>query len=185
MPYFPLFVNLDGKKVVVAGGGSVASRKVEKLLPFRPKITVVAPKVTTYLQNLEREKKIKLLKRKLRFTDLKGAFIVIVAVDDFNLQKRVYSFCTKRGIHCNAVDNPDFCTFLFPALIFRDELVLGISTSGRVPALSAGVRELVEKALPEDLESIFLEIDGIRKSLPKGKKRQELIKNLVRKRLGL
>lgn len=54
MPYFPLFVNLEGKRVVVVGGGRVASRKVEKLLPFKPRIRVIAPEVTPYLQNLWR-----------------------------------------------------------------------------------------------------------------------------------
>lgn len=185
MPYFPMFVSLESKKVVVAGGGSVASRKVEKLLPFGARIKVVAPEVTPYLQSLAEERKIELLKRGLRLKDLRDAFMVIVAVDDIKLQEKVYKFCIRRGIHCNAVDSPDFCTFLFPALILRGELLVGISTSGRVPALSAGVRELLERCLPEDLERLLSELEAIRESLPEGRERQERLIDLVRQRLGL
>ncbi|MEJ7553759.1 MAG: NAD(P)-dependent oxidoreductase, partial [Aquificaceae bacterium] len=90
MPYFPMFVNLEGKRVVVVGGGKVASRKVEKLLPFEPRIRVIAPKITHYIQNLAKEGKIELLKRRVRLKDLRDAFMVIVAVDDLRLQKKIY-----------------------------------------------------------------------------------------------
>ncbi len=185
MPYFPMFVSLEGKRVVVVGGGKVASRKVEKLLPFGAKIRVIAPRVMPYLQSLAQEKRIELFKRRVRLKDLKDAFMVIVAVDNLRLQEKIYKFCLRRGIHCNAVDSPDFCTFLFPALILRGELVIGVSTSGKAPALSAGIRELIEKNLPKDLEKLFSELEKLRQSLPKGKERQEILTSLVRERLGL
>ncbi|MCS7170890.1 MAG: bifunctional precorrin-2 dehydrogenase/sirohydrochlorin ferrochelatase [Aquificaceae bacterium] len=185
MPYFPLFVNLEDKRVVVVGGGNVASRKIEKLLPFQPRIRVVAPRITPYIKGLAEEGKVELVERKLRMADLKDAFLVVVAVDDLMLQKRVYDYCLKMGIHCNAVDSPDFCTFLFPALIVRKELVIGISTSGKVPALSAGIRELMENKLPKDLDELLSELEIIRENLPKGEERQKRLNALVRRRLGL
>ncbi len=185
MPHFPMFVNLEGKRVVVVGGGKVASRKVEKLLPFEPRIRVIAPKITHYIQNLAKEGKIELLKRRVGLKDLRDAFMVIVAVDDLRLQKKIYGFCVKMGIHCNAVDSPDFCTFLFPALVVRGELVIGVSTSGKAPALSAGIRELIEKELPQNIEDLLSELEGLRESLPEGMERQEKLIALVRQRLGL
>ncbi|MEJ7620335.1 MAG: NAD(P)-dependent oxidoreductase, partial [Aquificaceae bacterium] len=112
-------------------------------------------------------------------------FMVIVAVDDLRLQKKIYGFCVKMGIHCNAVDTPDFCTFLFPALVVRGNLVIGVSTSGKVPALSAGIRELIEKELPQNIEDLLSELEGLRESLPEGMERQEKLIALVRQRLGL
>ncbi|MCS6999172.1 MAG: bifunctional precorrin-2 dehydrogenase/sirohydrochlorin ferrochelatase [Aquificaceae bacterium] len=185
MPYFPLFVNLEGKRVVVVGGGRVASRKVEKLLPFKPRIRVVAPEVTDYIQNLWEKGEVELLRRKLRMGDLRDAFMVVVAVDDTGLQRKINRYCLKKGIHCNAVDHPDFCTFLFPALIVRGELVIGISTSGKAPALSAGIRELLEGKLPEDVDKLLRELENMRKGLPPGKKRQEELSSFVRRKLGL
>ncbi len=185
MRYFPMFVNLEGKRVVVVGGGKVASRKVEKLLPFEPRIRVIAPKITHYIHSLAKEGKIELLKRRVRLKDLRDAFMVIVAVDDLRLQKKIYGFCVKMGIHCNAVDTPDFCTFLFPALVVRGNLVIGVSTSGKVPALSAGIRELIEKELPQNIEDLLSELEGLRESLPEGMERQEKLIALVRQRLGL
>ena len=185
MPYFPMFVNLEGKRVVVVGGGKVASRKVEKLLPFEPRIRVIAPKITHYIHSLAKEGKIELLKRRVRLKDLRDAFMVIVAVDDLRLQKKIYGFCVKMGIHCNAVDSPDFCTFLFPALVVRGNLVIGVSTSGKAPALSAGIRELIEKELPQNIEDLLSELEGLRESLPEGMERQEKLIALVRQRLGL
>jgi len=185
MPHFPMFVNLEGKRVVVVGGGKVASRKVEKLLPFEPRIRVIAPKITHYIHSLAKEGKIELLKRRVRLKDLRDAFMVIVAVDELRLQKKIYGFCVKMGIHCNAVDSPDFCTFLFPALVVRGNLVIGVSTSGKAPALSAGIRELIEKELPQNIEDLLSELEGLRESLPEGMERQGKLIALVRQRLGL
>ncbi len=185
MPYFPMFVNLEGKRVVVVGGGKVASRKVEKLLPFEPRIRVIAPKITHYIHSLAKEGKIELLKRRVRLKDLKDAFMVIVAVNDLRLQKKIYGFCVKMGIHCNAVDSPDFCTFLFPALVVRGNLVIGVSTSGKAPALSAGIREFIENRLPEGVEELLSELENLRRTVPEGKERQEKLIRLVRHKLGL
>lgn len=183
MPHFPLFVDLRDRDVVVVGGGRVASRKVEKLLPFSPRIRVISPKATAYIEELATLGRLELIRRKLKLKDLLGAFMVIVAVDDVKLQERVYRYCLKRGIHCNAVDSPDFCTFLFPALIVRDELVIGISTSGKAPALSAGLREYIEGLIPEDLEELLREIESIRERMPKGEERQKRLIDLVKERL--
>jgi precorrin-2 dehydrogenase/sirohydrochlorin ferrochelatase len=184
MPYFPLFIELKGRQVVVIGGGKVASRKVEKLLPFEPKIRVVAPKVSSYIENLEREGRIELIRRKVRLKDLSDAFMVIVAVDSLRLQERVYNCCLRKGIHCNAVDSPDFCTFLFPALVLRGSLVVGVSTSGKVPALARAVREYLETCLPDNLESLIGELETLRKSLPKGEERAERLMQVIKEKMN-
>ncbi|MFN3568376.1 MAG: bifunctional precorrin-2 dehydrogenase/sirohydrochlorin ferrochelatase [Caldimicrobium sp.] len=95
MPYFPVFIDLKGKDVVVVGGELVAERKVKKLLPFEPNIKVIAPKVTKELKELRKEGKMELVLRKVKLYDIKRAFLVICAVDDIRLQKRLYDYCKK------------------------------------------------------------------------------------------
>lgn len=181
MPHFPAFINLEGKEVVVIGGGKVAERKIEKLLPFKPSIKVVSPAFTVGIKKLRKEGKVTIVKRKFILSDIRNAFMVIVAVDNIKLQKRIYEYCKKRHILCNAVDSPDFCTFIFPALVVRGDVVIGISTSGTVPALSKNLREYIQKALPRDLELVKDKLEKIRRKLPKGKERQRLMVRLSRK----
>ncbi|MEO2153253.1 MAG: NAD(P)-dependent oxidoreductase [Aquificota bacterium] len=77
MPLFPLFVDLKGKEILVVGGGKIATRKVEKLLPFGGKITVVAPKISPELKKLSKEGKIKIKRRSFLTGDLKNKDLVV------------------------------------------------------------------------------------------------------------
>ncbi len=185
MPLFPIFVDIKDRKVLVVGGGRVATRKVMSLLPFGPSIVVVSPKFTEDLERLGMEGKIRLLRRRFMSKDLEGASLVVVAVDDVKLQRRIYRLCEKRGIPCNSVDSPRWCSFIFPSLIVRGDLVIGISTSGRVPALSKRVREIVERCLPEDIEKVLETVAVERESMEKGERRQRRIKDLVDRLLPL
>ncbi len=153
----------------------MAERKIKKLLPFGPKIKVIAPRATKGIKGLHQQGKLELTLRKVRLSDIKGSFMVIVAVDNIKLQKRIYQYCKKKGILCNSVDSIDYCSFIFPSLILKGDIVIGISTSGKVPALSRAIREYIERSLPENLESIKEILEGLRKSMPKGKKRQRIL----------
>ena len=180
MRFFPLFVNLSQKEVLVVGGGEVATRKVEKLLPFCGKITVVAPKVTKKLKKLAKEGNIKLKRRKFLTGDLRNKSLVVVAVNDLNLQRKIFKLCTKRGIPCNTVDFPEYCSFIFPALVVRGDLVIGISTGGKAPALSKEIARLIDNTLPQNTEEILNRLYEERKKRKKGKKRQEFLKKLAK-----
>ena len=184
MAYFPVFLDLTNRKVLIVGGGKVATRKVKNLLPFTKDITIVSPKVTKELKELIDKYDLRWQKRRFRAPDLRGIHLVIVAVDDLKLQKRIFRLCEKRGILCNAVDSPEFCNFIFPSIIKRGELILALSTSGKVPALSRALREKLEKCIPENIEEILKELETIRKSLPKGERRQKLLLELARKLLS-
>ncbi len=184
MAYFPVFLDLRNRKVLVVGGGKVATRKVKNLLPFTQNITIVSPKVTKELKELIDDYGLRWLRRRFRTLDLRNAGLVIVAVDDLKLQRRVFRLCEKRGILCNAVDSPEFCNFIFPSIIKRGDLILALSTSGKVPALSRALRERLEEFIPENVEEILKELESLRSSLPKGEKRQRLLLELARKLLS-
>jgi len=180
MPYFPLFVDLTNKCILVVGGGKVATHKVKKLLHFGAKITVVAPKVNNELKKLQKEGKIKLKRRRFLTGDLKNKDLVVVASDDIKLQKRIYKLCTKKGILCNTVDVPEYCSFIFGSTIVRGDLVVAITTSGKAPALSKELRKFLERLIPEDIDKLLEELYQVRKKLPKGTKRQKLLTKLAK-----
>lgn len=181
MAYFPLFIDISKKNVLVVGGGKVGTRKVKNLLPFTKNITIVSPRITKELEELVRENNLKWIKRRFRPIDLKEKDIVVVAVNDLKLQKRIYELCQKKRILCNAVDSPDYCNFIFPSLIRRGNLVIGISTSGRIPALSRTLREKLDKFIPENIEEIMKKLEKVRRSEKGGTDRQKKLLYLARK----
>jgi precorrin-2 dehydrogenase/sirohydrochlorin ferrochelatase len=184
MALFPMFVDIEGKNILIVGAGEVALRKIEKLIPFKPKLTVVAKEIVREeIKKLAEENNIHLIERNFLFTDIDGKEIVIVAVDDINLQREIYNYCVRRKIPVNSVDSPNYCTFIFPAYVKRGDIVVGITTSGNAPGLSGRLRKLIENYLPEDLENILDELIKIRESMPKGEERQEVIKKLVEEKL--
>ena len=130
MAYFPLFVELAGRRVLVVGGGRVALRKVEKLLPYEPEVVVVAPEIRPELENLQG---VTLVRRSFFPDLLSGAALVIAAAGDTGVNHEVSALCREQGIPVNVVDDPAACTFFFPALVKRGPLSVGISTGGAAP----------------------------------------------------
>ncbi len=171
MPYFPLFVDLSRSSVLVVGAGNVASRKIEKLLPYCGRIRVVAKRASDEVRQWAAEGRISFEEREFRDADLEGARLVIVGADDLDLQRRVFGLCAERSIPCNCVDSPDYCSFIFPALVERGNVVVGISTGGKAPGLSKLLRRKIDAFLPGNLERIAqqaaeLRRDAVQKSLP-------------------
>ena len=152
MAYFPFFVDLSGQKGLIVGGGTVALRKAEKLLPYGPELTVVAPEPIPALTALP----VTLERRRFRETDLEGAGFVIAATDDREENHRISALCRGQNVPVNAVDDREACSFLFPALVRRGDLSVGISTGGSSPAAAAWVRRTLEDQLPPSLEPILV-----------------------------
>lgn len=180
MPYFPLFVSIKNKNILVVGGGRVASRKVEKLLGFEPKIFVVAPEILTQLAKLARQKKIRLAKRVFCDRDLKNRDLVVVAVNDLQLQKKIYKKCRAQKIPCNSVDSANFCSFLFPGLVVRGDFVIGLSSSGQAPGLTSVLRSWLEKKIPPNIGATLKKIGKMRAALPPSPTRIKKVVNYAR-----
>ncbi len=161
MGYFPFFIELEGKRGVIVGGGTVAARKVEKLLAFGPKLTVIAPDiemcVKTQGELLQKDTagSLHLEERVFRMEDLDGADFVIAATDDTALNGEIADCCKARRIPVNVADDREKCTFFFPALIKDGALTVGISTDGKSPFAASWVRREIAGMLPESVGEVI------------------------------
>lgn len=161
MGYFPFFVDVENQNCLVVGGGVVALRKIEKLLPFNPNITVVSPKVHKEILSIEN---IDIIKRKFDFNDLKEKSFVITATDDKVLNKEIYNSCEENNIPVNTVDDKDNCSFIFPALAKNKGVTVAISTSGKSPIYAKYLRKKIENLI-QDSESIVDNLSKYREKI--------------------
>ncbi len=153
MGWFPFFIQLEGTRGLLVGGGRVALRKAEKLLPFGAQLTVVAPCICPPLAALPG---LTLCRRAFAGSDLSPApDFVIAATGDRALDRRIAALCRTRRILVNVVDDPAACGFYFPALVQRGRLCIGISTGGASPTAAAWLRQKIEALLPPGFDGIL------------------------------
>lgn len=144
MKYFPINLDIAGRKVVVVGGGRVAFRKVRSFAACPARITVVSPEICRELLGIEG---IKFARRRYRKSDLRGASLAVSATNSEEVNRRVSRDAAELGIPVNVVDCPNLCTFTFPAVARRGKLVVAVSTEGGSPAFAAQIRRKIEKHL--------------------------------------
>ncbi|WP_325229009.1 siroheme synthase family protein, partial [Oscillibacter sp.] len=152
MGYFPFFVDLEGWEGLVVGGGAVAARKIEKLLPYGPRLTVAAPEI---LPEIEALPGLTLVRRAFEPSMLEGKRFVIAAADSREVNREIAALCRERGVPVNVVDDKEACTFLFPALVKRGDLTLGVSTAGASPSAAAWVKRRAAEQIPENFGELL------------------------------
>jgi siroheme synthase-like protein len=145
--FFPVYLNLKGKRVVVIGGGEVAERKVLALTGTGASITVISPEVTTELARLAAAKSIEWHRRPYAPGDCKDAILVFSATDNREISRAVWEEAHRAGVLVNTADEPDLCDVIMPAVIRRGDLTVAISTGGASPALAATLREKLSQVL--------------------------------------
>ncbi|MDP2918019.1 MAG: bifunctional precorrin-2 dehydrogenase/sirohydrochlorin ferrochelatase [bacterium] len=152
--YYPLNVDIENKKCVVVGGGSVAERKVKTLLKYGAKITVISPKLTKGLKALKKKRKIIHINKKYSPSCLSGAFLAIGATDDTALNSALGKLAQRKNLLVNVVDKPKYGNFIAPAVVKRGLLNIAISTSGASPALAKKIRIDLEKRYGKEYKKI-------------------------------
>jgi precorrin-2 dehydrogenase/sirohydrochlorin ferrochelatase len=165
MTLFPAFLKLEGRRCVVVGAGPVAEEKIPGLLRAGAKVRVVAPQATERVQMWAQAKKITWERRAFRSEDLAGAFLVIAATSSASLHARIQAQARRRGVLCNAVDDPEHCDFFYGAVVRRGGLLIAISTSGRSPALAQRIRKRLEQEFGEEYAAWVEEIGAVRQRL--------------------
>ncbi len=179
MAYFPMFLDLTGLKVLVVGGGNIAAEKLEKLVDFTKEITVISKETREETHRLIREHCLTHYLRPYREGDIDGFDIVIVATDTVDLHKAIYEESRSRRILVNSVDNTDYCDFIFPSYIKRDDLTIAFSTGGTSPAFAKKIRHYFEALIPDSVGDFLKQMKSLRTTLPKGKARMAHFEKLV------
>lgn len=142
MKYYPIFLNIEGKRCVVIGGGRVAKRKIEGLLRARADVVVISPNLDEELKKM-----VLWINREYKNGDLDGAFIAIAATNNKEVNQMVYNEAEERGVLVNVVDTPNFCRFIVPSIVEKEDFTIAISSCGKNPSLSKKIRLRLEEVL--------------------------------------
>lgn len=145
MPLFPAFLKLEGRQIVVIGGGTLAASKIPGLLQAGARVRVVSPQINWELGEWLRQQKIEWLPKLFSPEDLHGAFLVIAATSLRDVNGAVYQEADRRGILCNAVDDIENCHFYYGSIVQRGDLQIAVSTNGKSPALAQRLRKEFEQ----------------------------------------
>lgn len=153
MGYFPFFVNLTKLHGVVIGGGRIALEKVSRLIEYDCRLTVVATKICDEIKAYSKD--IELVEESYIEEFLDAADYIIAATDIKELNEQIYHDAKKRGKLINVVDVPDKCDFIFPSVLHKDKLVIGISTSGAGPQVAIRLKDRISEIIPDNIEEIL------------------------------
>ena len=146
-PYFPMFIDLSDKNIVVVGGGNIATRRVKTLLSFTRNIRVIAPKVTMEMMELGKAGYVELITRPVKRTDFAMAYMVIAATNDRKLNDEIHRICRQEGVYVNVASEREQCDFYFPGIYMEEGLVVGITASGLDHKKARRIREEIQNAL--------------------------------------
>ena len=171
MRYFPIFYDLEGRKVIVVGGGEEALRKVRLLLKTNARISVIAPLLHDELAS---EPRVEWLARRFSPHLLEGAALVYAAEPELNNLVSVEA--KARGIPVNVIDGAEISTFITPSIVDRDPVIVAIGTEGTAPVLGQGIRARIDAMLPNALGALAEKANALRprvaNEVPQGSRRR-------------
>lgn len=162
MSYFPMFIDIEGKYILVVGAGKIALRRVQTLLQFRARIKVIAKEIPKEQKEafhlLVSEGKIVLEEKAFEESDLTEAFFLVLAATNVKkLNHEICMLCRKRKILANTATDRTDCDFYFPAVAVQEELVVGITGDGsdhrKVAETAARIRKVLEMEHEEKNQS--------------------------------
>ncbi|MGY3904393.1 siroheme synthase CysG [Aeromonas lusitana] len=175
MDYLPMFAKLEGRPVLLVGGGEVALRKARLLLAAGARLTLVSPTIDGAFN--EFHGRFTHLAERFTPDHLAGHILVVAATDDLEVNALVYQSANQRGLFVNVVDDPVRSSFIFPSIIDRSPVVVAVSSGGKAPVLVRLLRERLESLLPRHLGGLA-ELSG----RVRGKAKQVLVSLSDRRR---
>lgn len=191
MKYYPVNLNIYGKKVLVVGGGNIAARKVERLLERGADITLVSPEIVPEIAEYVHKGKLAWVERVYAPGDEKGAFAVFCAIsvgkESLEIEEGIYKRCIENNILINVADKPELCSFTLPALVSRGEFDIAIFTGGMSPRFARKIREDLEKVYGEEYDTYVKLLGLIRREIKAKKypqsRNQDIFEELVNSNL--
>lgn len=167
---FPVFLKLNNPNLhtLIVGGGNVGLEKLTALLNNSPgaTITLVAPAILPEIQEIAASNALlTLVSERFAASDLDGKDLVIVATDDKAENERIYHLCRQKHLLVNVADTPDLCDFYLSSVVQKGNLKIAISTNGLSPTMAKRIKEVLNEALPEDLETALYQLNQVREML--------------------
>lgn len=172
-PYYPIFLDLEGRNVVIVGGGGVSARKVETMLHHGARVTVISPEVTSEIERAANEGRLTLRSRTYETNDVEGATLVIASTNSAAINERIAHDCRARNIFVNVVDDTSLCDFIVPAIVENGSIQIAVSTGGKSPAFA----RLVKHDLQEAIGPEYAEVNDILGSLREAAKSSPKLPN--------
>ena len=150
--YFPLFVDLTKKSIIVIGAGKIAARRVKSLLPFVGDMKVIAPEVSSEITEMAAasEGALVIEQRPFEPSDLDGADVVLAVTNDKELNTRIGTLCNEKKILVNVSHEKELCDFYFPGVVQKDNVVIGITASGKDHSEARKVTEQIRAMMEDD-----------------------------------
>ena len=168
--YYPVFLNIKGKKCVVIGGGEVAARKAKSLLDAGAEVTVISPRIVSPLKALaEGSSQIQFIRRQYVTDDLDGTVLVIACTSDRTVNLKVASDARNTSIRVNVADDAANSDFIMPSYFSIGDLTVAVSTSGKSPALAKKIRTSIEEEFGPEYAKLVSIVADVRQTLMKKK----------------
>lgn len=155
MKYYPIYLDLKDRAVLVVGGGAIAESKAEQLIEAGARVRVVSPELTGRLREWAQKGVIAHRLGTFDESDLGGVVLVISATDSQTVNQKVAHAAARRGLLCNVVDQPALCSFITPALITRGDLQISVSSGGGSPSLVQRVKREVAALVGEEYGALL------------------------------
>lgn len=165
MGYYPIFLEVQAKPVLLVGGGHVALEKIGRLVDSGAEVTVVAPDLLPEVRAFVEAGRARWLRRAFEPGDTEGAYLVMIASDDGAVNRRVAVEARERGIFVNAADDVANCDFILPSVVRRGDIQIASSTNGTSPAMARWLRERLEDFLTEDVAALNDLLARVRRDL--------------------
>lgn len=182
MSFFPIFTELNGQSVLVCGGAKHAQEKIERLMPFGAKIFVVSKEISPEILDIEG---ITVEQHAFSQEDMEKDPVFVVAAESDEENLRIRKICHENHVWVNAVDQPQACDFIFPSLISRGDLTIGISTGGTSPTAAVMLRRQIESMLPEKTAAILASMPETRRILKMNTENNAQLKAALHKAVEL
>jgi precorrin-2 dehydrogenase/sirohydrochlorin ferrochelatase len=184
---FPIFVKLESLTTLIVGGGNVGLEKISAILRNSPNapVILVARTIHPDIHLLsQKHPNVTLIERNFRLWDLWSADIVLLATNNRETNQTILKFAKGRGLLVNVADTPDLCDFYLGSVITKGELKVGISTNGKSPTIAKRFREFLEDAIPEEINELLDNMNGIREKVKGDFQEKVRVLNEVTKEWG-
>lgn len=153
--FYPLCVDLEDRKCLVVGAGSVALRKIRNLVDAKADVIVVSRAAHPVVLDLAEEGQITLITRPYMKEDLDDKYLVVAATNNHELHAKIFKAATKKGMLCNAVDDLANCNFIVPSILKRGDLTISVSTNAATPFLARAIREYLGTILTTEWDELI------------------------------